>query len=501
MVSIKTTKYILLGFFICILANHCFSMDKENDTENSIEVFDTPNVSTKEPVLPGKFSRYPTFHEWKSECKKLPFFKDSNNKVGNTSLLYEEFKEALLEFIKEINYTDFRNKKSWLNADVYNNSIRNFFIAPLKQDVFQPFVQKYNIPTTNTIVLKGDLHGDIHSLIAFIDALRKLDYMDELNPFCIKDSQLRLVFLGDYTDRGIYGVEVLYTLIRLKISNPTQVFLLRGNHEDIVQNLSSGLYAEFNQKFNKSTSFANRFNLLKLISRFYSLLPACLYLGIRNEQNYTHYLQCCHGGMEIGYNPSLLLENPVARFEFLKDLHRCQHSKNMQCLQNSSFKFRDVSLEQEKIYGNIGFMWSDFIVNPETSMQQSNRGNEIYAYGKNITQELLTQGSGKNYRICGVFRAHQHTNSWTEMMQLILDKDNLCAQDKGVGKLWKSADTSKSFWDGIVCTLMVSPDSPMGDANITENFPANHIDYCAFLTPHEDFDQWHFEVLANDIYS
>ena len=37
-----------------------------------------------------------------------------------------------------------------------------------------------------------------------------------------------MVFLGDYLDRGHYGMEVVYTLLRLKFENWDRVFLLKG---------------------------------------------------------------------------------------------------------------------------------------------------------------------------------------------------------------------------------------------------------------------------------
>ena len=41
----------------------------------------------------------------------------------------------------------------------------------------------------------------------------------------------KLVFMGDYVDRGMYGPEVVLYLCAMKVENPHGIMLLRGNHE------------------------------------------------------------------------------------------------------------------------------------------------------------------------------------------------------------------------------------------------------------------------------
>ena len=68
------------------------------------------------------------------------------------------------------------------------------------------------------INIVGDIHGQ------FLDLLRYFE-VGGLPP------NASYLFLGDYIDRGLMGVECTILLFCLKLRNPNQIHMLRGNHE------------------------------------------------------------------------------------------------------------------------------------------------------------------------------------------------------------------------------------------------------------------------------
>jgi len=97
----------------------------------------------------------------------------------------------------------------------------------------------------------GDLHGDLESLI---DIHTKSSFLQKLR----QNSNTVLIFLGDYGDRGEYSKEIYYAVLKLKLLFPTQVVLMRGNHEgpeDLMaspHDLPYEFQAKFGEKWNEA---------------------------------------------------------------------------------------------------------------------------------------------------------------------------------------------------------------------------------------------------------
>jgi serine/threonine-protein phosphatase 2B catalytic subunit len=60
------------------------------------------------------------------------------------------------------------------------------------------------IKVPEPVIIVGDLHGQLYDLVTLLDK----------NP---DPSTVNYVFLGDYVDRGVLGVEVVLLLLSLKV--------------------------------------------------------------------------------------------------------------------------------------------------------------------------------------------------------------------------------------------------------------------------------------------
>ena len=124
---------------------------------------------------------------------------------------------------------------------------------------------------TEPVLIVGDIHGDLQALEFIIQIRKKINCKNVL-------------FLGDYVDRGLQGIEVLLRLFQLKIADLEHVFILRGNHESVEMNLYYGFFEEIGHDI----------EFLSRISQTYDKMPLaavlsgstfCVHGGIKGNEN------------------------------------------------------------------------------------------------------------------------------------------------------------------------------------------------------------------------
>ncbi|KRT84794.1 Calcineurin-like phosphoesterase [Oryctes borbonicus] len=129
-----------------------------------------------------------------------------------------------LRYLQQLNkfktYAKGRPLFSWghLDSELFGRHLMN--VCRHVQSIFRK--EPRVIELTSPIYVMGDLHGNIGDLIYF----EKVFW--NLGP-CL--SPCNLLFLGDFVDRGAYGIEVITYLFCYKMQTPEKLWMLRGNHE------------------------------------------------------------------------------------------------------------------------------------------------------------------------------------------------------------------------------------------------------------------------------
>lgn len=400
---------------------------------------------------------------------------------------FEEFNSAFTSYFEMLKQ-NLCQKEDWLGAPWSE-------ITASSNQSFLPYAEKLIVEPEMRRIFRGDMHGDLPSLLSFLNELQKNGDLGEdfrlLKP-------LKLMFLGDYVDRGVWGLEVIYLLLKLKTLNPESVFLVRGNHEDAEMADRLGFYQEYVAKFGKEDPESNGY---KKLTAFYNSLPVVLYLGTKSEGP-IYFIQCCHGGIEWGYNPYELLNAEGKRFERINEFKRlteCSllfkhqvevHSKGEKYLKPLTELCQDFEPITPKKPVPIGFMWSEFNVGPEDKTSYfEERG--VFSCSKDLTSAAFSAASIGQNTLSAAIRAHQHAPN-NPLMKLLL-------KTKGCVKLWETDDLKElALKQNNVFTLLLTPDSDSG-LHVGHEVPFTY-DTTLEMVGGPRLEDYELKVTNNEIY-
>ena len=169
-----------------------------------------------------------------------------------------------------------------------------FFTEEILKKLIENTIE--NLQTKESIIffegpcfIIGDLHGNI------FDLLRIIHYTGGIK-------RSKIVFLGDYVDRGNFSIEVITLLFSLFCLSPNDIVLLRGNHE----------FESVNSQYGFKNDILNEYHseeLYQLFNNAFSWLPlSCI---IDNK------LFCVHGGLApdlLSITQLINLKRPIIDF-------------------------------------------------------------------------------------------------------------------------------------------------------------------------------------------
>lgn len=443
-----------------------------------------------------------SYADWKARCLRTPANRVLMGRFPSKQQLplqdFGEVRKLVDKVFDLFKASAMADGDNWLGeppkeSEFFDTRRAYFTRSPIR---FQPFAQKIQAQPGSEMVFHGDFHGDIRSLIATLDWLNRSGRMAG---FQIKKPNTYLVFLGDYTDRGAYGVEVIYTLLRLKLANPRRVFMSRGNHEDFLLTANYGFLREVQTKYGRETAPLS-------IWRMYDFLPVVIYAGVG-----TDFVQCNHGGMEPGFDPRKLLNaageqrfqmlGELARARFLKEHPGWVDTSDTQVKELLDTKLQDFRPRSPTDPATIGFMWSDYAVFADDPALSYDRNRRAFVFGRSATRYLMGQASGGQAKLRAVFRAHQHSSVPNAMM-------NRLVASRGGFRHWQQSDgrrrsatrgaelksvietqSKRAVPDRSVWTFNVAPDSVYGVGN------SYAFDTIGILHTAESFRDWRLEMV------
>ena len=206
------------------------------------------------------------------------------------------------------------------------------------------------------VLIIGDTHGFIESTIRIVRSF-------------LKEQVTSLIFLGDYVDRGKHSLVNLSFILSLMIAFPSNVLVLRGNHEDFEINQVYGFHDELLSYYN----YNDFKKMLDLIENIYHNLPLAAVTPKRSA--------CFHGGI------SQTMES-INDLEIIPKPHT-----NIDTISDENLRKKALNLYKQ-------IRWNDPCEDQEEDFLKTERG--YYCFNFDVTERFLVASNLKR-----IIRGHE----------------------------------------------------------------------------------------------
>jgi len=337
--------------------------------------------------------------QWDDTFEQYAIYTDEK-KISDTKENQKEFISNIESYTELINNE--RKGREGLLSGIQNiDELRGIQNKELDRNFY--YIKKSDFDSFFVI---GDLHGSKESLKKVIketDLFNKVQKKRERNVF---------IFLGDYIDRGAESLWVLFHALKLKISFPGNVILLRGNHE---------FFEEKNEEFFPTASPADTFDRISnakifdnkeklslekakgledlyskefkksIFGDFFNNLPQGVFIELLGPDNNLFISHSGYPKPSIDPDWDKLKESNFDYFRFVND-----HGQKM------ADRFPDIislgDLNENKHLESLS--WTRFTSENYRSCSGSGRGKEIGVYSQNNFMD--------KFGISTVLRGHKH---------------------------------------------------------------------------------------------
>jgi len=392
---------IFVAAYLLSISNPLFSMEHNESPDMELDMSSGP-----EPSGVADYSDIDTLDDQLLQSMEIEDW-------VNRPMLSKDFFYLANKFVQNASNTYMHSP--WLYNKPINTQIKKILEwnfgeeTELKTSEF-PCIAKLIVPQNTRVEIIGDIHGEMDTMEAIFHSLKNKNLINE---FMYMPDNARIIFLGDYTDRGNFNLQVLASALILSAKNPDKVFLLKGNHEFDISRQNSEIINEIGKI---TTNEKARNILISNAIKVYELMSVGMFLGFEGpKQTPFHFI--AHGGPDIryDYNDFLNLQDKRLCFWMLTGDDILKTTKTRELFEKIYLGIKQskeacsaLELHTHELLA-YGFLWNDIIdfacVFP---VFKSHRGEQCIALNARFIQHFLESFTNENVKIVGLIRGHQH---------------------------------------------------------------------------------------------